>query len=382
MYICSLDAVKCFDNIWHAGLFYKLLSILNKSHWRFLCNWYRSLQGIVRVNGTYGTIFDITKGTRQGSILSPCLFNIFIDDLLQDLNKSPHGMKINGNLFNNSAYADDINLFAISVADLQSLIDICYTYSKQWRFEFGLPKSNCLVVAGKYSINNPNLTLGHKRISCMTKIEVRGKSYNEKGSAMDHVAHRIQKSRRAMYAIGYNDEGLLPAVKAHLWKSVGLPSLLYAVGSCSLKNEDIRLLESFQGTMVKSSVYLNKRARHSALLKALNIQKISHVIDVQRVNLLRRLFNVRSQYTSLCLELISQYTSTGTIPKNTLVGNILDMGLSPLHVIFTGATKIHEPPVGEDGIVDSIHCVLRGDCGHLRRGNQAHRTLIRLTKSF
>ena len=216
----------------------------------------------------------------------------------------------------------------------------------------------------------------------MTKIEVLGKFYNEKGSAVDHVAHRMQKSRRSMYAIGYNDEGLLPAVKAQLWKSVGVPSLLYAVASCSLRNDDIRRLESFQGTMVKSCVYLNKRARHSALLKALNIQKISHVIDVQRVNLLRRLFNVRSQYTSLCLEFISQYTSTGIIPKNTLVGNILDMGLSPLHVIFTGASKIHEPPLGEDGIIDSIQSVLNGEFGHLRRGNTAHRALIGLKKSF
>ena len=35
VFICSLDAEKCFDSIWHEGLFYKLLDILPKSHGYF-----------------------------------------------------------------------------------------------------------------------------------------------------------------------------------------------------------------------------------------------------------------------------------------------------------------------------------------------------------
>ena len=300
--------------------------------WRFLCNWYRCLEGIVKVNGTYGTKFEVSKGTRQGSIISPCLFNIFIDDLLQDLNSSAYGLKVNSELFNNSAYADDINLFAASVSDLQSLIDICYAYSQRWRFEFGLPKSKCLVVGTKHVVRNPVLTLGKNRLSCSAKIEVLGKFYNEKGSAFDHISYRMQQSRKSMYSIGYSNEGLVPAVKAQLWKSIGVPSLLYAVGTCPLSNDDMRRLESFQGTMVKSSLFLNKRARHSAILKALNIPHISDLIDVQRVNLLRRIFNVHSQYTSLCKELICELYASGTVIRNTLVGNIINFGVSPFHL--------------------------------------------------
>ena len=36
LYICSLDAEKCFDTIWHDGLFYKLLDVLPRSYWLFL----------------------------------------------------------------------------------------------------------------------------------------------------------------------------------------------------------------------------------------------------------------------------------------------------------------------------------------------------------
>ena len=36
LYISSLDAEKCFDSIWHDGLFYKLYSVLPISHWMLL----------------------------------------------------------------------------------------------------------------------------------------------------------------------------------------------------------------------------------------------------------------------------------------------------------------------------------------------------------
>ena len=34
--LCSLDVEKCFDKIWHSGLFYKLSNFLPDIHWRFL----------------------------------------------------------------------------------------------------------------------------------------------------------------------------------------------------------------------------------------------------------------------------------------------------------------------------------------------------------
>ena len=53
-----------------------------------------------------------------------------------------------------------------------------------------------------------------------------------------------------MFGMGINNEGISPSVKAYLWKSVGVPSLVYALGTCNINQSDLKRLESFQGTVI------------------------------------------------------------------------------------------------------------------------------------
>ena len=115
VFIATLDAEKCFDLIWHNGLFYKLWNHVPVEHWLFLFKWYSMLEGLVKWNGAYSQSFSITRGTRQGSVISPFLFNIFLNDLLIQLDESKSGLGIGNNKFNSFAYADDVTLFSATI---------------------------------------------------------------------------------------------------------------------------------------------------------------------------------------------------------------------------------------------------------------------------
>lgn len=96
---------------------------------RTYCMLYCYSSQILEVNWRNGYLecFEVGNRVRQGSGLSPWLFNIYIEDLLEKLNKSGHGAKISdlyvyvGCL----VYTDDITLVSPCMDDLQKMLDVC-----------------------------------------------------------------------------------------------------------------------------------------------------------------------------------------------------------------------------------------------------------------
>ena len=68
--------------------------------------------------------FQIGKGVRQGSILSPCLFNLYAEYIMRNtgLEEAQAGIKIAGRNVNNLRYADDTTFMAESEEELKSLL--------------------------------------------------------------------------------------------------------------------------------------------------------------------------------------------------------------------------------------------------------------------
>ena len=89
--------------------------------------------------------FCISKGIRQGGILSRKLFAVYVDDLSDKLIQSKIECHIDNLCMNHVMYADDICLMAPSPASLQELIDICYDLSIQNDLSFNSSKSYYMV---------------------------------------------------------------------------------------------------------------------------------------------------------------------------------------------------------------------------------------------
>ncbi len=68
------------------------------------------------------------NGMRQGGILSPILFNLYVDELSECLNVCKTGCMIRNTLVNHIIYADDLVLFSPSSAGLQQLLTLCSYY--------------------------------------------------------------------------------------------------------------------------------------------------------------------------------------------------------------------------------------------------------------
>ena len=89
-----------------------------------LRNLYAGQEATVRTGHGTTDWFQIRKGVRQGCILSPCLFNLYAEYIMQNagLDEAQAGIKIAGRNINNLRYADDSNLMAESEEELKSLL--------------------------------------------------------------------------------------------------------------------------------------------------------------------------------------------------------------------------------------------------------------------
>ena len=69
--------------------------------------------------------FAVKNGVRQGGILSPLLFNVYVDFISIEMNNTPIGCTIGNLIVNHLYYADDLILFSTSHKGLQLLLNVC-----------------------------------------------------------------------------------------------------------------------------------------------------------------------------------------------------------------------------------------------------------------
>ena len=81
LYACFIDLRKAFDTVWHEGLFLKLqkASITGKLY-ALIKSMYQISVSRVKCKNSLSLPIDITQGVHQGNVLSPLLFNIFMND--------------------------------------------------------------------------------------------------------------------------------------------------------------------------------------------------------------------------------------------------------------------------------------------------------------
>ena len=89
-----------------------------------LKNLYEGQEATVRIRHGTTDWFQIGKGVHQGCILSPCLFNLYAEYIMENagLDELQAGIKIAGRNINNLRYADDIPLMAESEEELKNFL--------------------------------------------------------------------------------------------------------------------------------------------------------------------------------------------------------------------------------------------------------------------
>ena len=145
---CFLDAKAAFDKVWISGLIYKLYHLGERGKpFRIINHSLRGASIQVLQDGRLSEPFSIKQGTRQGSICALFYYIVYINDLLKELSRSPHGLHI-GDL-SATTQTDDIVILSLSRKHLQVLLNICCIYANTWRYVYNTNKCAVMTMSRK-----------------------------------------------------------------------------------------------------------------------------------------------------------------------------------------------------------------------------------------
>ena len=124
---------------------------------------------MVRWKGIKSESFSMKNGLKQGAILSPYLFSVFLDPLLKEINGSRLGCYIGNIPCNVLAFSDDVVLLSPSVTALKKMVGNCEKYSNNYFVKFNSEKSQILNF--NKSEANFNIQINNQKIESFNEVK-------------------------------------------------------------------------------------------------------------------------------------------------------------------------------------------------------------------
>ena len=296
-FVAFIDIAKAYDRVWRNGLWYKLLqSGIRGKMWRILKNIYNQVESSVLLGQGLSDFFTIEVGLRQGCLLSPILFDLFLNDLVKELNSLKKGVKVGHQKISILLFADDIALIADSKEDLELLLKTTYEFSLKWRFKFNYDK--CAVIEFDNSAHEPfvygnckeDCSCGHHYRFGMNLIQ-QVLVYKYLGADLDNrlsftsmrtrLAAKARINLGRIWAMGLRSGYLSVKAAINLWKALGLSILKYS--SSIWGNVAWKEGEQVQLSMARYILRCSAMTTKEALLGELGWWSLRAQMDLSRL---------------------------------------------------------------------------------------------------
>lgn len=222
-----LDISKAFDRVWHHGLLSKLkqLGLCGKLA-NFIKGFLLSRRIKVRTSGATSPSYTLGSGVPQGSVLSPTLFTIFVNDIFDGL---PQGVE-------SSLYADDGAIWTTSdslieaITTLQSAIIKIEEWTHTWGLTISPAKTTALIFTNRRINSPPPLLLENTAVPYVSHHKFLGITYDTRLTWTTHIKsikERCQKDLQLLKVISYNKWGADYPSLHKLYSALILPKLEY-----------------------------------------------------------------------------------------------------------------------------------------------------------
>jgi len=236
--LCTIDLSKAFDKVNHYALYIKLMKrqfpvqLLD-----MIIALFSNCSTCIKWDNIFSEVFEISFGVRQGSVLSPILFALYIDDIGKScFINCGHDIIL---------YADDIILIAPSVTELEKMLHMCENELRYIDMSINYKKSCSMRIGPRCNAKCANIvSLSGQRISWVTELRYLGIFLTCSRiftCSTDSAKRSFYRSANAIFGkVGRiaSEETVLELIKTKC-----IPALMFGMEACPLKKRDINSLD-------------------------------------------------------------------------------------------------------------------------------------------
>ena len=155
----------------------------------------------IRVRCDSTKYISIQRGTKQGGLCSPFIFNLFYYELIEKLQNAPCGVRIGDHNYNCFCYADDILLLcSTTVTGLQKLINIATEYIGEHGLRFDPNKTTCMIMGGNPFTIMPTWKIKDVPLRIVDTIKYFGTDFADL-NGKEHINNWVKATNRAFFAL-------------------------------------------------------------------------------------------------------------------------------------------------------------------------------------
>jgi hypothetical protein len=261
-----LDVEKAFDSVWHDGLIFKMSQLKFPNYLlKIVQSFLSDRQSFVQVKFSKSSKFNVVAGVPQGSILSPTLFNIYLNDI-----PTPKGCV-------KAIYADDTALKSTGgrheikniVKKLQNGLKTLEKFFSKWKIKLNHDKTEAILFSHSIILNrekNSNkIVFNEQSIEWKNQIKYLGLILDSKLIFKSNTQNSLTKTKKAisiLYPLLKKHSSVNFETKLLLFKLYLLPILTYGcpvwanMSNCHFKKLQVQQNKILR--MVLSAPYRTK----------------------------------------------------------------------------------------------------------------------------
>ena len=248
----------------------------------------------VKLGNKMSEPFQTVSGLRQGCILSPVLFSLVMEKVTRTILNRPEGMNVNNSIIKDFSYADDIDLVAPSLEDLDSLASDLNGMASRMGLSINENKTKLMKITKGDDQNNNIVLVGGLNVEYVNEFKYLGSIITSKNEIEKEIKARITSANKCYYSLSnfFKKRSISIKTKCRIYTTVVRPIALYGCEAWTLTKKLEKKLMVFEDTILRriaGPVYDTEsnawRRRHNIELRALT--QVPPIINIMKSHRLR-----------------------------------------------------------------------------------------------